>query len=72
MVIYKATHVSTLEARTEYFSDETAAEAFAQENKAGYPAWTIIPMHGLSSLITATDNDEEAFDELDNMKLDDV
>jgi hypothetical protein len=71
MVIYKANHVSTLELRTEYFSDEIEANAFAQQNKTDYPEWTIIPLFGLSNLIVETENNEEEFDELDNIKLDD-
>ncbi|HMG81465.1 MAG TPA: hypothetical protein VK559_00385 [Ferruginibacter sp.] len=71
MVIYKATHVVTAEARVEYFSTEVEANAFAQENKTDYPTWTIIPLLGLSNLIVETENDEEEFDELDNSKLDD-
>jgi hypothetical protein len=71
MVIYKGIHASTSEVLVEYFSDETAANAFAQENKADYPTWTIIPLSGLSNLIFETENNEEEFDELDNSKLDD-
>ena len=71
MVIYKGIHVSTSETLVEYFSDETEANSFAQENKADYPTWTIIPLAGLSNLIFETENNEEEFDELDNSKLDD-
>jgi hypothetical protein len=71
MVIYKANHISTLEVRTEYFSDEIEANEFAQQNKTDYPVFTIIPLFGLSNLIVETENNEEEFDELDNIKLDD-
>jgi hypothetical protein len=71
MVIYKATHISTAEVRTEYFSNEIEADTFAQQNKVEYPVWTLIPLNGLSNLIIETENDEEEFDELDNLKLDD-
>jgi hypothetical protein len=71
MVIYKGKHLSTAEVLTEYFSNETEADTFAQQNKDTYPVWTIIPLHGLSNLITETEKNEEEFDELDNIKLDD-
>jgi hypothetical protein len=71
MVIYKATHTVTSEVRTEYFSTEIEAEVFAQENKTDYPDWKLIPLNGLSNLIIETENNEEEFDELDNLKLDD-
>jgi len=71
MVLYKASHITTLEVRTDYFSTEIEADAFAQENKVDYPVWTIIPLFGLGNLIVETENDEEEFDELDNIKLDD-
>jgi len=71
MVIYKGIHRSTSETLVEYFSDEKEAEIFAQENKANYPTWTMIPLNGLSNLIIETENNEEEFDELDNSKLDD-
>jgi hypothetical protein len=71
MIIYKATHISTAEVRTEYFSNEIEADTFAQQNKAEYPVWTFIPLNGLSNLIIETENNEEEFDELDNLKLDD-